>query len=125
MKKWFISGIVLIALTSSTCNKASKNKTCFKARLEVKGICMNYTFTLLEGDTSVVKVVPQWTDENTGKTYKNAFALGNPCDFKDMNEGDAFYFTIDQDPQKDCAVCEAYYPTPQIKNNIQVTDSCK
>jgi hypothetical protein len=122
--KWFLSGIVLVALTSSTCNKAAKSKTCFKARLEVKGICMNYTFTLLEGDTSVMKVVHKWVDENTSKTYYSAFALGNPCGFADLKEGEEFYFVADADAQVDCATCKAYYPTPPVRNNIKVVAKC-
>ena len=124
MKKILAAFVVLIVLTSSTCNKAEQSKTCFKGRLEIKGICMNYTFTLLEGDTSVVKVVSQWTNEDNGKKYKNAFALANPCSFADLKEGQEFYFTIEQDPKRDCAVCEAYYPIPPVKNNIKVVAAC-
>jgi hypothetical protein len=119
-----LAAFVILTLTSSTCNKSAQSKTCFKARLEIKGICMNYTFTLLEGDTSVVKVIPQWTNEDNNKTYKNAFALSSPCGFKDMKEGDTFYFVMGKNSNQDCMVCEAYYPTPPAKNNIKVVDTC-
>ena len=70
-------------------------------------------------DTSMV--VPQWRDETTGKTYKNAFGLANPCDFPaSIKEGDEFYFTIDTVKARNCAVCMAYYPTPQKKLIIKV-----
>jgi len=124
MTNWCTMILLMAALTSATCNRGAQNKTCFKARLEVKGICMNYTFSLLEGDTAVVKVAPAWTDENTGVSYKNAFALANPCGFKDLQEGAEFYFVMEPEPVKDCAVCEAYYPTPPQKNNIRVVEAC-
>jgi hypothetical protein len=123
MKNWIALPIVLLFL-SSTCNKVSKSTTCFKGKLEIKGMCMNYTIRLLEGDTSVIKIVSNWTDETTGKTYKNVFGLENPCSFKDLEEGDEFYFEIDKAPKKDCVVCQAYYPTPAQKNNILVLDAC-
>jgi hypothetical protein len=123
--KYWIGFILLIFLSSSTCNKASKNKNCFKAKLEIKGICMNYTISLLEGDTAALLLAPEWTDETSGKKYTNVFALSNPCGFPDLKEGEEFYFTLEKDAKKDCMVCEAYYPTPAQKNNIRViTEPC-
>ena len=84
---------------------------------------MNYTLTVQEGDLDTSKVEHNWTDENTGKTYKNAFALGNPCDFpSSINQGDSFYFTLDSTEQEPCVVCQAYYPTPSKKLNIRVEE---
>src|SRR5215203_3922910 len=98
------------------CEKEKRAPTsCFKARLEVKGICMNYTIKVLEGaiDTSLINGT--WTDPATGKTYHNVFGLGSICDFpSNIEEGEVFYFTLNNAAQG-CAVCEAYYPTPPKK----------
>ena len=69
-------------------------------------------------------VAASWTDENTGKTYKDAFALGNPCNFPaTINQGDEFYFIIDSTKkQEQCIVCMAYYPTPPKKLFIKVVE---
>ena len=92
-------------------------------RLEIKAICSNYTISIIDSflpyDTSLT--VANWTDETTGKSYKNVFKLGNPCQFPDsIKQGDEFYFLIDNGKQKDCMVCMAYYPTPSKKINIKV-----
>ena len=85
---------------------------------------MNYTLRITEGSIDTSMVAASWTDENTGKTYKNAFALGNPCNFPaNIQQGDEFYFQIDTArSQKPCVVCMAYYPTPPKKLFIKVVD---
>lgn len=117
----------LFTLTASADKCSSKKKDgetaagVYKGRLEIKALCMNYTLRILEGnvDTSIVNT--SWTDESTGKSYKNAFGLANPCDFpQDIQLGDDFYFRIDTAKSKDCAVCMAYYPTPPKKLIIKV-----
>ena len=119
MKLLIFSSIMALLSVSSDCNK--KEQVKYKARLEVKGICMNYTISLLEGEIDSTKIEKTWTDETTGKTYEKAFGLGNPCDFpSDINTGDIFYFTLDTTEQKPCVVCQAYYPTPAKKLNIKV-----
>ena len=77
--------LVLLAVTENTCrNKKNKNKAainCYKGRLEIKGGCMNYTIAITEGNIDSSLVQASWTDENTGKNYKNVFALGSKCTF--------------------------------------------
>lgn len=104
------------------CNsqKATGNSDCYKARLEVKGICSNYTLKLLEGNIDMSKIVAAWTDETTGKQYANVFGLGSPCNFPDsIKAGDEFYFKIDTVVQN-CMVCMAYYPHPPKSLKIKV-----
>ena len=118
-----IPGLMLLSSSAQKCSskKDKAGADRYKARLETKALCMNYTLTLLEGriDTSLVDA--SWTDESKGKTFTNAFGLANPCDFPStINEGDEFYFTIDTAKTKDCAVCMAYYPTPPRKLTIKV-----
>lgn len=65
----------------------------YKGRLEIKGICMNYTIKLLEGDMDTSLIAGTWTNEVTGKIHKNVFALGSPCIFpSSVKEEDEFFF---------------------------------
>jgi hypothetical protein len=114
--------LAITILTAATCNKSTTGNTkCFKGRLEIKGICMNYVIKVLDGDTTALNLEKTWVDETTDKTYQNVFGLGNKCDFPDLAEGEEFYFTIEEKPTTDCAVCQAFRPTPAAKNNIKVS----
>lgn len=98
------------------------SSACYKGRLEVKGICSNYTVKLLEGNMDTAKIEAKWKDEVTGKVYAGAFGISNPCAFPAaLNAGDEFYFTLG-DAKNECAVCLAYYPTPPRKLSIKVLD---
>lgn len=108
-------------------NKTLPTNGCYKGKLEIKALCMNYTISLVEGSLDSSKIESSWTDESTGKKYTNVFALGNPCTFPaNIAEGQEFYFTIDTAPKRDCAVCMAYYPKPKKHLDIRVLQSpCK
>jgi hypothetical protein len=122
MKLFLIfSALATLFLSNSDCSKKKITSLKYKGKLEVAGICMNYTISLLEGDIDNAAVVDNWTDETTNKSYDNAFRLGNPCDFPaTIKQGDEFYFTIDTTKGKDCAVCMAYYPTPPKAISIKI-----
>lgn len=123
--RFFICLTILasLLLSASECNKRSSSAKKMKGRLEIAGICMNYTISVLEGDPGAGAVVVNWTDEVTNKTYSNVFRLGNPCDFPArIRQGDEFYFTIDSSRQRSCMVCEAYYPTPSKSLVIKVVE---
>lgn len=112
-------------MADSTQNKiADSSPKTYKAKLEIKAICMNYTLRLTEGSLDTTHVAANWTDETTGKSYQNVFALGNPCTFPATIElGQEFNFVIDTTKdQKQCAVCMAYYPTPPKKLFIKVVE---
>lgn len=115
-------------LLTASVDKCSNKKTAatsgtYKAKLEVKALCMNYTLRLVEGNLDTSLIAANWTDESTNKSYKNVFGLGNPCSFPaTIQEGDEFYFTIDTTQKQDCAVCMAYYPTPPKKLMIKVLE---
>ena len=116
-----LTTIFLLSLPAKECNEKKKDSTRLKGKLEIKALCMNYTIRLVEGNLDTSQVVANWTDETTGKSYKNAFGLGNPCDFPStIKEGDEFYFTLATEKDKNCAVCMAYYPTPRKKLIIKV-----
>ncbi|MEO8403735.1 MAG: hypothetical protein ABI480_04050 [Chitinophagaceae bacterium] len=124
---FLLSAFSLLSVPQQNCNnKNQKNNepVKYKGRLETKALCMNYTLTLTEGTLDTSMVASSWTDENTGKSYKNAFALGNPCNFPaSIQQGDEFYFMVDTSKQQSqCIVCMAYYPTPPKKLFIKVVD---
>jgi hypothetical protein len=115
-----LAGLSIIVLSNSDCKKRNA-ETTYKGRLEIAGICMNYTIQLLEGNLDSSKINSTWTDEVSGKKYKNVFRLENPCDFpQTIKEGNEFSFIIDTTENKPCAVCEAYYPTPSKSLPIKV-----
>lgn len=109
-------------------NTKPANPDCYKGRLEIKGICANYTIKLLEGQLPEGTIAANWTDESTGKQYTNVFSLENPCVLPgNMNEGQEFYFTVVREKDRDdCVTCMAYYPKPDKKLNIKVlADACR
>ena len=112
----------LILLQQKKIAKRKKETTnnniagCYKGRLEVKGGCMNYTISITSPNFDTSLAMANWTDENTGKTYKNVFALNSRCTFPgNINAGDEFYFMIDSTSVQNCAVCLMYYPV-RLKN---------
>lgn len=112
--------LLLLSFVLLTGFHCSKNKpsasTCFKGRLELKGVCMNYTIKILEGHIDPALINTSWTNPATNTTYQNVFALASVCDFpSNIAQGDEFYFSINPKPGPGCAVCEAYYPTPPKK----------
>lgn len=115
------TALPLVFLLSVAAGKCKNKDSVYKGRLEVKGICMNYTIKLLEGDLDQSKYVAEWKDESTGKAHTNVFALGSACTFPStINEGDEFYFTIDSSYVSNCAVCMAYYPKPAKSIAIKI-----
>lgn len=102
------------------CSRPPAATNCYKGRLVIKALCANYTIALEEGKLDTMQIASSWTDENTGKTYQNVFALGSPCSFPDsIEEGQEFYFTLaERDNQ--CVVCQAYYPKPAKALSIKV-----
>ena len=107
-------------VTTDKCKNKNENSV-YKGKLEVKGMCMNYTIKLLEGNIDASKLVAEWKNEVTGKTHTNVFALGSVCNFPPtIKEGDEFSFTIDTTYVSNCAVCLAYYPKPAKSIAIKV-----
>ena len=117
-----LSSVFLLTVSAEQCNGKKKTGAgVYKAKLETKGLCMNYTLRLLEGDIDFSTIDASWTDESTGKTHTNVFGLANPCDFPTtIEQGDDFYFTVESPAKQDCAVCMAFYPTPPKKLFIKV-----
>lgn len=124
MQRLFILSVIfLFTIAADNCTGKKKNSEPYKGKLEIKAICMNYTIALTGGIMDTSKIVGTWVDEVTGKTYKNVFALANPCNFpSSIKEGDEFYFAIDTVNTSGCAVCLAYYPTPGKKLSIKIIE---
>ncbi len=132
MKLFLLTSLIAFSFVAQKgCEKGIQNSDtakCYKGRLEVKALCMNYTIKVLDGNMDTSMMEPSWTDETTGITHQNVFRLESVCSFPaDIKEGDEFYFTIDNSRgKKDCAVCMAYYPTPKKGLPITVTmQPCK
>ena len=118
-----LPAIFLLTISAGQCGKKKTPAGKYKARLEIKALCMNYTLRLLEGNIDTSLITANWTDESTGKSYANVFALGSPCTFPpNIEQGDDFYFIPDTTQKQECAVCMAYYPTPPRKLSIKVVE---
>ena len=123
--KFFIllSAFATLLLSSGDCKKKKANDGRYKGKLEIAGICMNYTIKVVTGNMDASATEAGWKDETTGKSYTNVFKLGNPCDFPaTIKQGDEFYFTIDSSKSNPCIVCMAYYPTPSKTLSIKVME---
>jgi hypothetical protein len=118
-----LTGIFLLTISADKCGNKKSDAATFKAKLEIKALCMNYTIRLLEGNIDTSLINGTWTNESTGKSYNNVFGLGSPCTFPaTIKEGDEYYFTIDSLTKHNCPVCMAYYPTPHKKLSIKVVE---
>ena len=116
-----LAALFLLTVSAKNCNDPKQGNTLYKGRLEIKALCMNYTIKVLEGNIDTAHVAASWTDESTGKAYTNVFALDSRCTFPaDIREGDEFYFYKEDSPDRNCAVCMAYYPTPPKSMAIKV-----
>jgi hypothetical protein len=123
MKTFILAPFAFILMVTIDKCKNKNENSVYKGNLEVKGMCMNYTIKLLEGNIDASKLVAEWKNEVTGKTHNNVFALGSVCNFPStINEGDEFYFTIDTTYVSNCAVCLAYYPKPAKSIAIKVVN---
>ena len=117
-----LMALAFVVCVAFQCRKGEPQAPCFKGKLAIKGQCVNYTVQLLQGNIDTFHIQAFWKDDHTGETYKNVFALGNPCAFPDsIKQGDEFYFTYGGEPQN-CVLCMAYYPKPQKSLTIKVLD---
>ena len=122
MKLFFLYAITSLFLSNDYCNKKAE-QVKYRGRLEIAGICMNYTIKLLAGEIDTSQISTSWRDDVTGKTYTNVFALKNTCSFPpSIKQGDEFNFYIDTSADKGCMTCMAYYPKPPRKLSIRVVE---
>jgi hypothetical protein len=115
--------LLLCCLLFSACKTSEVlPENCFKGRLSLKGICNNYVIELVDGTIDASRVEAQWKNPDTGKFYKNAFALSNPCALPvSLQEGDEFFFKLDSTQlTADCITCKAASPTPAKRLPISI-----
>ena len=115
--------LAFFVLLNISCNKSNDTiQNCFKGKLVLKGLCMNYVIQIIEGDVDKALYESSWQNPSTKTTYQNVFGLGSICTFPStINEGDEFYFTIPKNPiPQTCAQCMAYSPTPSKKISIEI-----
>jgi hypothetical protein len=115
--------LAFFVLLNISCNKSNDTiQNCFKGKLVLKGLCMNYVIQIIEGDVDKALYESSWQNPSTKTTYQNVFGLGSICTFPStINEGDEFYFTIPKNPiPQTCAQCMAYSPTPNKMIYIEI-----
>ena len=120
MMKYLLAFFVLLNIS---CNKSNDTiQNCFKGKLVLKGLCMNYVIQIIEGDVDKALYESSWQNPSTKTTYQNVFGLGSICTFPStINEGDEFYFSIPKSSiVQTCAQCMAYSPTPSKKIIIEI-----
>ena len=88
---FIISGLIVATTSKDGCKKNKSGDNTYKGRLEIKGICMNYTIKVLEGNIDTSLVASSWTDEMTGKSYTNVFNGRRRFTFKRKTSGKIFY----------------------------------
>jgi len=120
MMKYLLAFFVLLNIS---CNKSNDTiQNCFKGKLVLKGLCMNYVIQIIEGDVDKALYESSWQNPSTKTTYQNVFGLGSICTFPStINEGDEFYFSIPKSSiVQTCAQCMAYSPTPNKMIYIEI-----
>ena len=79
MVKYLIAFIILLNIS---CNKSNDTSVaCFKGKLVLKGICMNYVIQIVEGSVNPTLFEQSWVNPFTNTTYQNVFGLESTCTF--------------------------------------------
>mgnify|MGYP006150603189 FL=1 len=120
MIKYLVAFIILLNIS---CNKSNNTSVaCFKGKLVLKGVCMNYVIQITEGDVDKALYESSWQNPLTNTTYQNVFGLASIYTFPStIKEGDEFYFTIPKNPvAQTCAQCKAYSPIPAKTISIEI-----
>src|SRR3954468_24951994 len=105
MKAFIVAAILLSLMSTKDGCRKSKNNAAYKGRLEIKGMCMNYTIKLLAGNLDTSLIDSKWIDETTNRSYSNVFALASRCSFPaSIEQGEEFLFTIDTTTVQNCSV---------------------
>ncbi len=129
MKILKVCSLIFMFLIFFSCKEEDATSICgdsfpYRAKLVIKGICLNYVIELIDVGSNSNLVEAKWADEFTGKVYNNVFRLSNYCDFPpEIQEGDEFYFGVSSNSNNaSCIVCQAFRPTPVKSININVCE---
>ena len=115
--------VALMILLNISCNKSDNiSAACFKGKLVLKGICMNYVIQITGGDVDNTMYESSWQNPLTNTTYQNVFGLTSICTFpSSIKEGDEFYFSIPKNQiVQTCVQCQAYSPIPSKRISIEI-----
>ena len=75
MIKYLVGFFILLNIS---CNKSNNTSVaCFKGKLVLKGLCMNYVIQIIEGDVDKALYESSWQNPSTKTTYQNVFGLGS------------------------------------------------
>jgi hypothetical protein len=115
---------ILFALTglfllTSSCAPASRVTVSYEGKLII-AYCAYAVVEIKNPD--VFEEGMEWRD-GRGTLYRNAFTVGNICDFykAGLKVGDTFEYSILKTPgDKECEVCLGYIETPSLTKTIQV-----
>ena len=75
MIKYLVGFFILLNIS---CNKSNNTSVaCFKGKLVLKGVCMNYVIQITEGDVDKALYESSWQNPLTNTTYQFVFVYAN------------------------------------------------
>ncbi|KIC90373.1 hypothetical protein [Flavihumibacter sp. ZG627] len=128
MKAFFLMAGIFLWGISGCKTPANKTTATHTGKLVVSELCNHYVVALETGSIDKNNLAESWTDNKRNMTFKNVFSVASKCSFAkaELAEGDVFSFELtDSTVTENCAICMAYYPTPEqklmIKNIRKIT----
>lgn len=112
--------MLFIVMVCLSCHKSGVPRGKFTGKLEVAGLCGQYTIQLLSGDAdSSIHLTKSWFNPANDSTYTNVFAASNFCYFSSVGLQVGDTFTFNPGPSSEtCFTCMLYYPTPPTQSAI-------
>lgn len=111
--------LFLLLLSAGSCTSTRPVTVTYKGQL-LTLYCAFAVVDILNSD--VFEEGVEWRD-GRGTLHRNAFTVGNICDFykAGLKAGDTFeYRIIDAPVDQECEVCLGYIETPSLRKTIQV-----
>jgi hypothetical protein len=121
------ASLVFLLFISATCHrsggkatgsKQAGNTTCYKARLEIKGICMNYVIKVLEGDLNALAVEKEWTDESDGKRIAMCLRWAAAARFRTCRKAKPFILRFPKKKIRSATCAWRTGPCPMLKTTL-------
>lgn len=113
--------LLFILCAGIMCQPKQVTFPLLKGKLVLNRACSNFVIQVLQGTIEPSKIDPLWKDTANDSTYINVFAVANRCSFPSgLAEGDTIMFALDPNPPaQTCAICQIYYPTPPVMNDVR------
>lgn len=109
----------------SACQPTRVSSHSYTGKLVLAGPCNNYVVQFIGSEPVGDKAEANWinkTSDSLNVTYTNVFAVYDRCMFAQtgLKQGDVFTFEImdKNTAASECFVCQIYFATPAISNNI-------